>query len=104
MTGWEDDGDGVDVRFANGATQRADLLVCADGVASTARARLLPEVRPEYAGYVCWRGMVPEAALDARTRELFDDAITYYVYANSHALIYPIPGPAVQPGLVPKLS
>jgi len=93
MTGWEDDGDGVDVRFANGAKQRADLLVCADGVASIARARLLPKVRPEYAGYVCWRGMVPEAALDVRTRELFDDAITYYVYANSHALIYPIPGP-----------
>ena len=93
MTGWEEDDSGVDVRFANGTTQRADLLVCADGVGSTARARLLPDVKPEYAGYVCWRGMVPETALDANTRSMLEDAITYYVYANSHALVYLIPGP-----------
>ncbi len=44
----------------------ADLLVCADGVGSPARRRLLPDVRPAYAGYVAWRGMVPEADLDDR--------------------------------------
>lgn len=93
MIDWDEGGDCIEVRFANGTTHRADLLVCADGVGSTARARLLPNVRPEYAGYVCWRGMVPEQAFDAKTRSIFDDAITYYVYANSHALVYPIPGP-----------
>jgi 2,6-dihydroxypyridine 3-monooxygenase len=36
--------------------------------------------------------MVPEASLDPATRAVFDDAITYYVYANSHILVYPIPG------------
>ena len=92
MTGWQEDGDSVEVHFANGETRHADLLICADGVGSTARARLMPDVRPEYAGYVCWRGMVPEQSLDTKTRSLLDDAITYYVYANSHALIYPIPG------------
>ena len=93
MTHWQEDGDGVTVHFSNGSTRRADLLVCADGVSSTARARLLPDVRAEYAGYVCWRGMVPEAALDKETVSVFDGAITYYVYANSHVLIYPMPGP-----------
>ncbi len=93
MTEWHDGGAGVTVHFGNGVTNAADLLVCADGVGSTARGRLLPDVQPAYAGYVCWRGMVPEAALDATTRNLFDDAITYYVYANSHVLTYPIPGP-----------
>ncbi len=92
MIDWQEDSASVDVHFANGTTHRADLLVCADGVGSTARARLLPNVQPEYAGYVCWRGMVPEDQFDAKTRSIFDDAITYYVYANSHALIYPIPG------------
>ena len=92
MTDWQEDSKSVDVHFAGGATHRADLLVCADGVGSTARARLLPNVQPEYAGYVCWRGMVPEDQFDAKTRSIFDDAITYYVYANSHALVYPIPG------------
>jgi 2,6-dihydroxypyridine 3-monooxygenase len=100
MTGWVDSDDGVEVRFANQASRRVDLLVCADGVASTARARLLPEVQPVYAGYVGWRGMVPEASLDQSTRAVIGDAITYYVYANSHILVYPIPGPndSVAPG------
>jgi 2,6-dihydroxypyridine 3-monooxygenase len=93
VTGWVDGGDTVEVHLANRPTQRVDLLVCADGVGSTARARLLPTVRPGYAGYVAWRGMVAEASLDWATRAVFDDAITYYVYANSHILAYPIPGP-----------
>jgi 2,6-dihydroxypyridine 3-monooxygenase len=92
MTGWVDGDDAVEVRFANQALRRVDLLVCADGVGSTARARVLPDVQPVYAGYVAWRGMVPESSLDQATRAVVDDAITYYVYANSHILVYPIPG------------
>jgi 2,6-dihydroxypyridine 3-monooxygenase len=92
MTGWVDSGNAVEVRFAGKPSQRVDLLVCADGVGSAARAHLLPAVQPSYSGYVAWRGMVPEASLDPATRAVFDDAITYYVYANSHILVYPIPG------------
>jgi 2,6-dihydroxypyridine 3-monooxygenase len=36
--------------------------------------------------------MVPETEVSAHTRELLNDAITYHVYANSHILVYPIPG------------
>ena len=93
MTTWEDGDDGVDIHFANRPTQHADLLICADGVGSLARARLLPNLEPQYSGYVAWRGMVPEESLDPQTLAVFDDAITYYVYANSHVLVYPIPGP-----------
>jgi 2,6-dihydroxypyridine 3-monooxygenase len=78
--------------FANGLVIRPDLAVFADGVGSTARGALLPDVRPQYAGYVAWRGVVPEAELSAAARATLDDAITYYVYANSHILVYPIPG------------
>ena len=100
MTGWADGGDTVEIHLAGRAPRRVDLLVCADGVGSSARARLLPSVRPSYSGYVAWRGMVAEACLDGATRAMFDDAITYYVYANSHILVYPIPGPdgSVTPG------
>ena len=86
--------------FANGEVVRPDLAVFADGVSSTARAALLPDVRPQYAGYVAWRGVVPETQLRATTRRVLDDAITYYVYANSHILVYPIPGRdgSVMPG------
>jgi 2,6-dihydroxypyridine 3-monooxygenase len=36
---------------------------------------------------------VPEAELDSSATKALGDAITYYVYANSHILVYPIPGP-----------
>ena len=78
--------------FSTGEVIHPDLAVFADGVSSTARAALLPDSRPQYAGYVAWRGVVAETELSAATRATFDDAITYYVYANSHVLVYPIPG------------
>ncbi|MEY2552403.1 MAG: 2,6-dihydroxypyridine 3-monooxygenase [Ilumatobacteraceae bacterium] len=83
--------DPLTLRFSNGAVAQPEMVVFADGVGSTARAALLPGVRPQYAGYVAWRGVVPESALSAPTRRALDDAITYYVYANSHILVYPIP-------------
>ncbi len=92
MTGWQLRDNEVEIAFAAQTARRADLAVMADGVGSLARARLLPEVRSAYSGYVAWRGMVPEAQLDAATRAVFDNAITYFVYANSHILVYPIPG------------
>ena len=93
MTGWTEGKDAVEVRLAGQPPRRVDLLVCADGVGSTARARLLPDVKPTYAGYVAWRGIVLESELDEATRAVFDDAISYHVHANSHILVYPIPGP-----------
>jgi len=89
----------VQVRFANQAEVDVDLLVCADGVGSRGRACVLPAAQPVYAGYVAWRGLVPEKEL-GKTAAAFLDAITYYVYANSHILVYPIPGQdgSVAPG------
>jgi 2,6-dihydroxypyridine 3-monooxygenase len=84
-------GDQVRVKFASGEQVEVDLVVCADGVGSTNRSRLLPETTPRYAGYVAWRGLVPERNLRDGGAALID-AITHYVYANSHILAYPIPG------------
>lgn len=92
MTGWQTAGKNIEISFSAQSPKRADLVVMADGVGSLARSRLLPDVRPAYAGYVAWRGMVPQAHLDASVRDVFDNAITYFVYANSHILVYPIPG------------
>jgi 2,6-dihydroxypyridine 3-monooxygenase len=85
-------GDGVGVTLADGSRARADLLVCADGVGSTAREKLVPGVEPSYAGYVAWRGTLPERSLSPATRKALDDAISYQVLADSHILVYPIPG------------
>ena len=93
VTAFSQAGDSVHVTLADGASAEADLLVCADGVSSLARARLLPEVRPSYSGYVAWRGTLPEQALPAATRRRLGDALTYQVLKDSHILVYPIPGP-----------
>lgn len=76
---------------ANGERLEADLLVAADGVASTVRALLLPDVRPRYAGYVAWRGTVGEDRLSAETFGALHEAITYHLMPASHILAYPIP-------------
>jgi 2,6-dihydroxypyridine 3-monooxygenase len=94
--------EGGDVRltFGSGEVRRADLLVCADGITSASRHRMFPEVAPSSAGYVGWRGTVPEATLGPATFEVLHDAITYQVLPDSHILVYPIPGldGSVEPG------
>jgi 2,6-dihydroxypyridine 3-monooxygenase len=94
------DNDRAVITFADGTTREVDLLVCADGVGSCARGSLLPSLRPIYAGYVAWRGLVPERGLSPDTAGALCDAITYYIYANSHILVYPVPGAdgSVRPG------
>jgi 2,6-dihydroxypyridine 3-monooxygenase len=82
---------GVGVTLGDGSRTDADLLVCADGVGSAARARLLPDVVPRYAGYVAWRGTLPERDASPATRRALHDAITYQVLDRSHILVYPIP-------------
>jgi 2,6-dihydroxypyridine 3-monooxygenase len=85
------DGDTVSVTLTDGSRAEADLLVCVDGVSSTARAALIPGAAPSYAGYVAWRGTLPERALSPATRKAFEDAINYQVLPGSHVLVYPIP-------------
>jgi 2,6-dihydroxypyridine 3-monooxygenase len=85
--------DSASVMLAGGDRAQADLLVCADGISSMARARLMPDIEPVYSGYVAWRGTLPESSLAPPVREALGDAITYQVLDRSHILVYPIPGP-----------
>jgi 2,6-dihydroxypyridine 3-monooxygenase len=86
------DGGLARVTLADGSRAEADLLVCADGISSQARARLMPQAAPSYAGYVAWRGTLPERSLSPATRKVLGDAITYQLLDHSHILVYPIPG------------
>ncbi|MEU6591698.1 FAD-dependent monooxygenase [Streptomyces sp. NPDC046881] len=90
--GVSQDANGAVVRFTSGRTERADLIVFADGISSTARRRLLPEVTPVYSGYVGWRGTVPEGRLSPTTHALIADALGYSFGPSTHICMYPIPG------------
>ena len=91
--GRDETDDAVTVRFADGSRVQADLLVAADGVNSTFRRQLMPQVQHQYAGYVAWRGMVPERDLPPAIAAMYDDSVVYHVFTNSHIVLYPIPGP-----------
>jgi 2-polyprenyl-6-methoxyphenol hydroxylase-like FAD-dependent oxidoreductase len=55
--GFEPDDHGVTARFADGGTERGDLLIGADGIHSAVRRQLHGPAEPRYAGYSAWRGI-----------------------------------------------
>src|SRR5258707_2672320 len=81
----------VTSHFKGSMETEADLLVAADGFRSSIRSLVLPEVQPEYAGYVAWRGVVPESELPADVLTGFEDNLTFFRMAESHIRCYLIP-------------
>ena len=65
--GLDQDDAGVTVRLADGSTERADVLVGADGIRSTVRVALRHghDLPPRYAGYTAWQAIavLPSQAL-----------------------------------------
>ncbi len=57
--GVEERRSGVELRFADGATAAADVVVGADGVHSVIRPHVVGEVRGRFSGTVGYRGLVP---------------------------------------------
>ena len=64
---------------------RADLVVVADGSTSHVRQLLQPHLQPTYAGYVAWRGTVPEKEVSEAARSIFQLKTT--LHASSHSYI-----------------
>ena len=57
-SGFEQDEAGVTATFTDGTVERGELLIGADGLCSTVRARLFGLEKPRYAGYTAWRAVV----------------------------------------------
>ncbi|KAF4629750.1 hypothetical protein G7Y89_g8403 [Cudoniella acicularis] len=73
-------------------TLEADLIIAADGPDSLVRAKYLPQVLRTYAGYVAWRGVVPEQDISIETRKIFSKNVTLFLLPKHHVLVYTIPG------------
>jgi len=52
------------VQLDDGSEQLFDVVIHADGRLSENRPRLFPEFDEKYRGYVLWRGLIPESAVD----------------------------------------
>jgi 2-polyprenyl-6-methoxyphenol hydroxylase-like FAD-dependent oxidoreductase len=90
----------VNARFADGTIASADLLIGADGIRSTVRAQFAPEVKPQYAGYVAWRGLVEEADMTLQTHRDIFDYFGFCLPPREQMLGYPVAGAhnAMEPG------
>ncbi|MGB0697189.1 MAG: FAD binding domain-containing protein [Rhodospirillaceae bacterium] len=90
----------VTATFADGSQDTADLVVGADGNGSAVRRILWPDAEPSYAGYLAWRGLVPEAALTPAARDGLAGDFGFSNTKGSHILGYLVPGEgnATEPG------
>ncbi|MCS5732790.1 FAD binding domain-containing protein [Herbiconiux daphne] len=82
------------VHFADGRHEQVDLVVGADGLNSVVRPTVAPEHHANtYAGYVTWRGLVPERTLPEAAGLLLD-RFAFFNGPNAHMLGYLVPGAA----------
>ena len=75
-----------DLKINSNKTIKADIVIAADGAHSILRNLVLPGIIPEYAGYVTWRGRVPETALSEVTREALKNQTVFLHVDGGYAI------------------
>jgi salicylate hydroxylase len=83
---------GLTVVQRNGMTRQQELalaLVGADGIWSTVRHHLFPEVQPQFSGLIAWRGTLDTTRLP---REHTSRRVQLWMGPNAHLVAYPISG------------
>src|SRR3954469_7390903 len=83
---------GVRVQFSDGRVEQADILIGGDGIRSSVRGQMAPEVQPIYAGYYIWRGAPNEADLSPRALREIYPYFTFFLPPRQEVITYPIAG------------
>lgn len=82
------------LHFTDGSSEAADLVLGADGIGSVLREAVTGQPSPNrYAGYVAWRGLVPEVALPEDAAKMLLDRFAFAMLPGSQALGYSVTGP-----------
>lgn len=85
--------DAVQAHFSNGETVTADLLIGADGIRSTVRQQLQPDVMPRYVGYTAWRALIAEEAIPPALHDDLLEGMAFGLPPGEQFLGYPVAGP-----------
>ncbi len=83
-------GNGVTVRYRNGTELDSDealALIGADGVRSSVRQQLFPDVQPKFSGLIAWRGTVDARQLPP---ELAPKRVQLWMGPKAHLVAYPM--------------
>ena len=86
------DTDSVQVQCEDGSEYNADLLIASDGIRSGVRAQVAPNIQPEYAGYIAWRGVCDEASLSQHTLDTLFMRFGFCLPNGEQMLGYPVAG------------
>ena len=84
--GFEQVGDKARVKFANGATAAADVVVGADGIHSELRPYVFPPSQPVFSGSVAYRGTVPFDRVPGFPNERWQ----MWLGQGKHFLVFPL--------------
>ena len=83
---------GLTVVQRSGMTRQQDLalaLVGADGIWSSVRHHLFPQVQPQFSGLIAWRGTIEATQLP---REYTSRRVQLWMGPDAHLVAYPISG------------
>jgi 2-polyprenyl-6-methoxyphenol hydroxylase-like FAD-dependent oxidoreductase len=86
------DDSGVQVTCEDGSSYEAELLIASDGIRSAVRAQVAPDIQPEYAGYIAWRGVCDESHLSNYTLDTLFNYFGFCLPNGEQMLGYPVAG------------
>jgi salicylate hydroxylase len=84
--GFEQTTDTARVRFANGATAEADIVVAADGIHSEMRPHVYPPSKPVFHGTISYRGLVARDKLPDWPMDRWE----MWAGPSKHFLVFPV--------------
>lgn len=84
--GFEQDGDAARVRFANGESVEADVVVGADGIHSELRPFVFPPSKPVFHGTISYRGLIPRERLPGWPMDRWE----MWAGPAKHFLVFPV--------------
>ena len=85
-TGFSQTADKAIVRFANGESFEADLVVAADGINSALQPFVVEPSPPEYSGFRAYRGLVSRDRLDSWP----DQTHQVWMGEGKHFMVFPV--------------
>lgn len=86
------DANSVQLTCEDGSHYQAELLIASDGIRSTVRAQVAPNIQPQYAGYIAWRGVCDESHLSRYTLDTLFNFFGFCLPNGEQMLGYPVAG------------